>query len=54
MEVTQIGAYTVSSGEMLAMVLTESGRVLKSFTGETAWSDAERYASDLHFADMRS
>jgi hypothetical protein len=53
MEVTVMGAYTVRSDEMSATV-AKGETLLKRFAGETAWSDAERYASDLYFADMRA
>ena len=39
------------SDDSRAVVIdTESDRVLKRFTGESAWSNANRYASDLYTA----
>jgi len=50
METVVIGAYTVVSDSFSATV-SAGNKVLKRFAGETAWSDAERYAGDLDFAD---
>lgn len=50
-EMTEIGRYVVLSDVLWARVYDAEGNVLKRFKGETAWMDAERYASDLHFQD---
>ena len=41
----EAGTYKVYSDGDNAVV-RESGRVVKNFTGETAWSDAERWVDD--------
>jgi len=30
-----------------------TGKAVKRFSGETAWSDGERYAGDLHLEESR-
>jgi hypothetical protein len=42
------GHYAVYSESLRAVVVdTLTGATLKRYKGESAWSDAERYASDL-------
>ncbi len=53
MEITQFGEYTVYSDAMSGRVV-HKGKVVKTFKGETAWSDAERWAEDKHFAELYS
>lgn len=48
-----IGDYEVEvdDGAMVAIVRhLVTGKVVKQFRGETAWSDARRKAQDLYFA----
>jgi hypothetical protein len=53
METKVIGnGITVDSDAMRGIVKRE-GKTVKTFSGETAWSDAERYAMDLWFASNR-
>jgi len=53
METQVIGnGITVDSDAMRGIVKRE-GKTVKTFSGETAWSDAERYAMDLWFASNR-
>ena len=40
------GPYRVFSDEYSASVEDAAGYCVKKFTGETAWSDAERWADD--------
>ncbi len=48
-----IGDYEVQSEELSAVVVNVvSGKVVKRFRGESAWSDANRYATDLYFAEI--
>lgn len=49
---SQIGDYETWSSEMTAEV-RKGGKVIKKFRGETAWSDAERFAWDLFSKDQR-
>lgn len=42
----------VDDQRLIAIVRnTSTGKTIRRFTGETAWSDAERYADDLALAD---
>lgn len=46
--------YATEDGMKAIVVEWRTDRVLKRFTGETAYQDADRWATDLHFAhDMR-
>lgn len=45
MEITQFGEYTVYSDAMSGRVV-HKGKVVKTFKGESAWSNAERWAED--------
>lgn len=49
---SEIGEYETWSSEMSAEV-RKAGKVIKKFRGETAWSDAERFAWDLYAKDLR-
>jgi hypothetical protein len=53
-EVTHCGDYEVRMyGDFKAAVFHSwTGNKLASFKGESAWMDAERYASDLYFDEM--
>ena len=51
MEIVFIGKYVVESDSMHGNV-TLNGRIVKAFKGETAWSDAERWAEDKHYAEL--
>ena len=47
---TNWGSYDVWVSPDLGLVSEwKTGRIVKRFQGETAWSDAERWATDLHF-----
>lgn len=48
---TAIGSYETWSSEMFAEV-RKAGKVIKKFRGETAWSDAERFAWDSFTKDQ--
>lgn len=48
---TTIGQYESWSSEVSAEV-RKAGKVVKKFRGETAWSDAERFAWDLFTKDQ--
>lgn len=51
-----IGNYEceVDDDALIALVRNVvTGKVARRFTGETAWADARRYASDLHWAERR-
>ena len=41
---------TYSDSDKAVVVEWRTGKAVKRFKGETAWSDANRWASDLHFA----
>jgi hypothetical protein len=52
-EVTECGfGVTVESDSSLAVV-KKDGKLLAKFKGETAWMDAERFASDLTWEEDR-
>lgn len=43
----QFGVYQVWSGSLSAKIVnTDNGKTVKKFKGETAWSDAVRWAGD--------
>lgn len=48
---TTIGQYETWANEMNAEV-RKAGKVIKKFRGETAWSDAERFAWDSFTKDQ--
>jgi hypothetical protein len=45
------GIYEIWSSSFAAEV-KKDGNIIKRFSGETAWSDAERFVSDLRFSEM--
>lgn len=52
-----IGDYEVEVDDVALIAVVRhlvTGRVVKRFRGETAWSDARRHAQDLVFAEMRA
>jgi len=52
-EITECGfGVTVESSAFLAVV-KRHGKLLAKFKGETAWMDAERFASDLTWEEDR-
>lgn len=55
MEVETIFGYRVYSDAFSAYVvkLDNERKVIKRFKGETAWSDAERWAWDTHYKNDR-
>jgi len=42
--------YATPDGTKAIITQWSTGFTLKTFTGETAWSDADRYATDLYFS----
>jgi len=48
------GKYAVYANNDKAIVVDgTTGKAVKRFSGETAWSDGERYAGDLHLGESR-
>lgn len=47
----EYGEYAVYSEEVAAVVV-KGRKVIKKFKGESAWSEAERYASDQFFKEQ--
>lgn len=46
--------YATEDGMKAVVVDWRTGKALKRFTGETAYQDADRWATDLHYAhDLR-
>lgn len=41
-------AWATPSGTEATVIDSTTEKAVRSFTGETAWSDAERYAGDLN------
>jgi hypothetical protein len=50
--VDTFGIYGVYANEFKAVVVDATEKPIKTYTGENAWSDAQRYASDLMFKEM--
>lgn len=46
------GTYSVYADSFRAVVVDGEQRIIKRFKGETAWSDAERYASDRAWEEV--
>lgn len=49
MTIENIFEYTIYSDAFSARVCKD-GKIIKRFKGETAWSDAELWAWDAHYA----
>lgn len=52
MEIHDWGHGITTETTDMSGVVKRNGKVVKRFRGETAWSDAERYASDLMFKEV--
>jgi hypothetical protein len=47
MDTTDYGHGITVESDSMSGVVRVNGKVVKKFKGETAWSDAERHATDL-------
>jgi hypothetical protein len=52
METTDYGHGITVESDSMSGIVRVNGKIVKKFRGETAWSDAERHATDLMFKVM--